>query len=94
METHSRIDRTLYITNQCVIKVLALWEKYQDLRFFDSEELFAQSGPMKVSYFRSVLLVQSEKCRDRLLNGYANSTVSRHILGLHVILTNACAKMV
>ncbi|KAJ3284862.1 Dynein heavy chain 7, axonemal, partial [Borealophlyctis nickersoniae] len=70
LETRTKIDRILFIGHPAMLRILDLWSQHHKVRFVDVDEIRNQREPFRISGFRSILLVHSEKCRDRLLNGW------------------------
>ncbi|RKO94828.1 dynein heavy chain and region D6 of dynein motor-domain-containing protein [Blyttiomyces helicus] len=65
-----RIDRTLYIGHPAMLSILELWQQFHHMRFVDADEIKMQKEAFRISGFRSLLLVQSEKCGEKLRNGW------------------------
>ncbi|KAJ3210279.1 Dynein heavy chain 7, axonemal [Dinochytrium kinnereticum] len=76
LDTRSKIERTLYISHPVMMKALDIWCDFKELRFVSKYEIQAQKEPFRIGGFRSMLLVQSEKCRDKLLKGWF-TTIAR-----------------
>jgi dynein heavy chain len=74
LETREKISRTLYLTHPLMLKILKLWSQYDSLRLVDTADIrHHESTAFRMTGFRSMLLLFSEKCRDQILNGYSLS---------------------
>ncbi|KAI8825055.1 dynein heavy chain and region D6 of dynein motor-domain-containing protein [Fimicolochytrium jonesii] len=70
LENKAKLAKILHITHPLMVKMLELWLQYDKLRFVDIAEVNIQAEPFRISGFRSLVLVNAEKCRERLLNGW------------------------
>ncbi|KAJ3106842.1 Dynein heavy chain 7, axonemal [Phlyctochytrium planicorne] len=73
LETRAKIERTLYISHPVMLHALDVWCDFKDIRFISKQEIQSQKEPFRIGGFRSMLLVQSEKCRDKLMKGWFTS---------------------
>ncbi|KAJ3118419.1 Dynein heavy chain 7, axonemal [Phlyctochytrium bullatum] len=69
-ETRHKMEKTLFISHPVMLKALEVWFDFKDLRFINKQEIQSQKESFRIGGFRSMLLVQSEKCRDKLLKGW------------------------
>jgi dynein heavy chain len=65
----SKVTKSLNISHPLMLKISELWQKYDSIRMMDAKELMAHTGAFKLSTFRSAILVQAEKAREKLLHG-------------------------
>lgn len=70
LENRAKLAKWLHITNYLMVNMLSLWLQYEHFRFVDVAEITGQREAFRISGFRSLVLVDAEKCRERLLNGY------------------------
>ncbi|KAI9097032.1 dynein heavy chain and region D6 of dynein motor-domain-containing protein [Phlyctochytrium arcticum] len=70
LETRAKLEKILHVTNPLMTKILGLWLQYEKLRFVDLVEIKGQREAYRISGFRSLVLVDAEKCRERLVNGF------------------------
>ncbi|KAJ3192416.1 Dynein heavy chain 7, axonemal [Irineochytrium annulatum] len=69
MEARAKMEKNLYIGHPVMMSVLDTWSIFKDIRFINKVEIQSQREAFRIGGFRSMLLVQSEKCRDKLLKG-------------------------
>ncbi|KAL7754356.1 hypothetical protein RI367_000337 [Sorochytrium milnesiophthora] len=69
-DSRARLEKVLYVTHPAVRKVADYWFKLDNFTMFKSQEFRYNPGPYRHSSFKSILIVQAEKSRDRLLNGW------------------------
>ncbi|KAI8621842.1 dynein heavy chain and region D6 of dynein motor-domain-containing protein [Chytriomyces sp. MP71] len=68
-----KLEKNLFIGHPCMLRVMDMWIEFQTLRFTNVNEIHAQKESFRIGGFRSLMLVQSEKCREALLKvWYAN----------------------
>ncbi|TPX60170.1 hypothetical protein SpCBS45565_g07578 [Spizellomyces sp. 'palustris'] len=70
LENRAKLEKNLHITHFLMVRMLALWLQFDKLRFVDLDEIQGQREAFRISGFRSLVLVDAEKCRERLLNGW------------------------
>ncbi|KAJ3154924.1 Dynein heavy chain 7, axonemal [Geranomyces michiganensis] len=70
LENRLKLEKGLHITSFLMVKMLGLWLEYDSLRFVNLDEIRDQKEAFRISGFRSLILVDAEKCRERLLNGW------------------------
>jgi hypothetical protein len=68
-DSKTKLERLLFIGHPVMLKVLGSWHNFKEQRFIDLKEIQSQKESFRIGGFRSMLLVQSEKCRDKLLKG-------------------------
>ena len=73
-ENKLKIERNLFVGHPVMLQILKLWHDFKDTRFINVQEIRQQREAFRIGGFRSMLLVQSEKCKDRLLKGYTSDT--------------------
>ncbi|ORX42989.1 hypothetical protein BCR36DRAFT_361700 [Piromyces finnis] len=67
LKNKAKLEESLYINNQCMLKLLQYWKTYSHLRFIDLDKILSITEPQKITNFRSMLLVQAESCREIIL---------------------------
>ncbi|KAI9202130.1 dynein heavy chain and region D6 of dynein motor-domain-containing protein [Polychytrium aggregatum] len=77
MDAYQKMERNLFITHPLMIRLLETWGIYNSLSFVDVDEIKSNPHAFRVSGFKSMLLVHSEKCRDKMLNNWY-MTVLKH----------------
>jgi dynein heavy chain len=65
-----KIERTLHVIHPVMRKLLTLWDDYNHVRLIDVNDfkIHQKTAPFRMTAFRSMMLVQSERCREKLLN--------------------------
>ncbi|KAJ3333612.1 Dynein heavy chain 7, axonemal [Blyttiomyces sp. JEL0837] len=74
-DARAKMERNLYICHPVMIRILELWSDFRELRFVNLHEIRTQREAFRIGGFRSMILVQSEKCRDKLLKSWYISVV-------------------
>jgi dynein heavy chain len=67
LEHQSKLERILCITHPAVRKILEVWNQLDSTRLFSSNDFRVTPGPYRYSVFKSILIVQAERCREKLL---------------------------
>lgn len=49
-----------------MLSLVNLWQGFLNLRFLNIQEIDSNKDALRISGFKSMLLVQAEKCRSRL----------------------------
>ncbi|KAJ3020398.1 UNVERIFIED_CONTAM: Dynein heavy chain 7, axonemal [Siphonaria sp. JEL0065] len=62
-----KLERNLFISHPCMMRVMEIWSDFETVRFTNVPEIQSQKEPFRIGGFRSMILVQSEKCRESLL---------------------------
>jgi dynein heavy chain len=65
-ENKQKIERKLFITHPLMSSLIILWQDFLNLRFLNLQEIESNKDALRISGFKSMLLVQAEKCRSRL----------------------------
>ncbi|KAJ3406762.1 Dynein heavy chain 7, axonemal [Chytriomyces hyalinus] len=65
-----KLEKNLFVTHPCLLRVMEIWEEFQLMRFTNIHEIHTQKESFRIGGFRSMMLVQSEKCREALLKGW------------------------
>ncbi|KAJ3222973.1 Dynein heavy chain 7, axonemal [Clydaea vesicula] len=80
VENKQKIHKRLYLCHPIMQQLLCNWAEFDRLRLVDVNEInHNKSTPFRMNGFRSMLLVHSELCRDKLLNHWFTSQV--HLFG-------------
>ncbi|KAJ3084466.1 Dynein heavy chain 7, axonemal [Rhizoclosmatium hyalinum] len=69
-EAKYKLERSLFVSHPCMMRVMEIWSTFQNVRFTNTNEIQSQKEPFRIGGFRSLMLVQSEKCREALLKGW------------------------
>ncbi|TPX35722.1 hypothetical protein SmJEL517_g02025 [Synchytrium microbalum] len=69
LENRTKIERELYLPHGVIRGMLAEWGPHALNRLVDSEEVCKQPT-FRIGGFRSMVMVQADKCREKLINGY------------------------
>ncbi|KAJ3385211.1 Dynein heavy chain 7, axonemal [Entophlyctis sp. JEL0112] len=70
-EARARMQRSLFIMHPTLLQMVALWNsEFESWRFINATEICLHKEPFRIGGFRSLVLVQSEKCREALLKGW------------------------
>ena len=75
VDNRLKMEKNLFISSPVLRNMLEIWSYFAPLRFFNMKDLRGQREGFRLSSFRSLLLVQAEKCRTKLWNGYMASTI-------------------
>lgn len=70
LKTRAWLESNLFITHKLVLEICSLWKKYCNVTLLSVEDLKKNSGSSRPTGFRSNILVQSEKCREKIVSGF------------------------
>ena len=62
------LSKNLFTTHPLMIHVLQLWSGYEHIKFVNAADIRGNS--FRAPSYRSIMLVNAEKCRDKLINGF------------------------
>ncbi|KAI9333781.1 dynein heavy chain and region D6 of dynein motor-domain-containing protein [Zopfochytrium polystomum] len=69
-EASAKIEKSLFISHPVMLRTLDLWVQFKHLRFVKKQAVMTQKEAFRIGGFRSMLLVHSEKCREKLLKDW------------------------
>jgi hypothetical protein len=71
-ESKAKMEQILHIQHPVMRQLLDLWGKFNHLRLVDIHDFkhHQKAAAFRMTAFRSMMLVQSERCRDKLMNRY------------------------
>ena len=69
LENSNRIKKKIFITHPIHRFILDTWVEYKNARIIETSKMIAATTPFKMPTFRSQLLVNSEKFREKILQG-------------------------
>ncbi|KAJ3313775.1 Dynein heavy chain 7, axonemal [Boothiomyces sp. JEL0838] len=70
IESKIYLEHNLFITHPIHHEILSLGFKFSNLQLIETNAIRNQRDPYRVSSFRSLLLLQTEKCRNAVWNGW------------------------
>nr|KAJ3422321.1 Dynein heavy chain 7, axonemal [Polyrhizophydium stewartii] len=73
VENRAKIERQLFISAPVLRHLLETWSYFSHLRFANIDEIRSQRDAFRISSFRSLMLVQAEKCRTKIWHGWLAS---------------------
>ena len=68
IDVKAKIERNLYLGHNIMRRILNLWVDFSELRMINIKPIRNNPSAFRLTEYRSLLLVHSEHCRDRLLN--------------------------
>jgi dynein heavy chain len=69
LKNREYIEKNLHIGNPILCELIELWQNYRSGTLIDISVIKNNSESYRVSSFRSLILLQNEKCRNFLWNG-------------------------
>ncbi|RKP19583.1 hypothetical protein ROZALSC1DRAFT_28837, partial [Rozella allomycis CSF55] len=70
-----RLEGHLMIGHPAMIRILELSGVVDHIRLCDTHEILKSAQKLRLTSFKSMVLVQSEVCRDRLVNGWLKTVI-------------------
>ncbi len=65
-DNRQAIENNLFITHPLMSSLVNLWQDFSKLRFLNVQEIESNKDALRISGFKSMILFQAEKCRNRL----------------------------
>jgi dynein heavy chain len=69
------LEENLYITNPILCEMIDMWYIYKNFKLIDNNVILEHNDSYRVSSFRSLILLQNEKCRNYLWNGWLSGVI-------------------
>ena len=77
LESKRLIEKNLFICHPVMQKLIESWASFDHLRLIDKPEIISHKNTaFRMTGFRSMLLVHSEQCRDKLMNNWFSLVVN------------------
>ncbi|KAI9190103.1 hypothetical protein H9P43_001536 [Blastocladiella emersonii ATCC 22665] len=70
LDHRHRLERMLWITHPAVRHIVETWTMLEGTRLFSPNDFRLTPGPYRYSVFKSILIVQAERTREKLLNSW------------------------
>ena len=70
LQSKAKIERSLFICHPLFVEILEIWTHYDSTRIVDKQKITTQREAYRIFTFRSLIMVQAEKTRSKLWNGY------------------------
>ncbi|KAJ3359844.1 Dynein heavy chain 7, axonemal [Allomyces javanicus] len=70
LDNHAKMERILFITHPAVRFIIESWNLLDSTRLFSPNDFRVTPGPYRYSVFKSILIVQAERSREKILNGW------------------------
>ncbi|KAK5669543.1 hypothetical protein QVD99_003934 [Batrachochytrium dendrobatidis] len=70
VENKAKIERLLFISNHALCHLMQTASYFSHLRYVDIKEMRSQRDAFRISSYRSLMLVQAEKCRTKIWHGW------------------------
>ncbi|ORZ39363.1 dynein heavy chain and region D6 of dynein motor-domain-containing protein [Catenaria anguillulae PL171] len=70
LDARRRLERDLWITHPAVRHIVETWTMLDVTRLFSPKDFKLTPGPYRAGVFKSILIVQAERSRERIVNGW------------------------